>query len=415
MRKLILAASIAAPAVAQAGGYNIPDENARTLGLSQADLADQTGAETVLVNPAALAGQIGLDVSASLEWLDNRTTWSDPSLGSAKLLSNANTPPNAAVSFGDVLPNTMKWGAGVGFDLPAGGSLHWPDGWPGEQYVQTVDQKIYQLTAGAGFQPIPYLSLGAAYVRYQATEQLVQGINFVDHYGTANLGMSGGSNSVLLSANGRLPWIPLKLAASFKYKGSTEISGKAHFTDVPPEFTTLLQDQNVNEQLAIPTEFHLGAAYEVIPNLDVMFTFTDELWSTYHSDTFIGSTGFTVTVPRDYNDAQVYRLAGEWAHVPFLPALTLRLGGLRSVSSQPTTTLSPSLTDGDSWAVSVGAGYDVLPTLRIDLGYQHAFFDTISATGLETLPGTYKTQVDLLSLGVNWRFDALHRAKPVAD
>jgi long-subunit fatty acid transport protein len=410
MRKLILAASILAPAAAQAGGYNIPDANARTLALSQADLADQTGAEAILLNPAALAGQVGLDVSASLAILNNRTDWSDPTLGSASLLSHLNAPPAAAVSFGDVLSNDMMWGAGLGFSVPAGGALHWPDGWPGQEFVQTVDQKIYQFVAGGGFQPLPYISLGAAYVRYQATEELHQEVNFIDHYGDAGLAMSGGSNTFLLSAQGRLPWIPLQLAISFKYKGSTQIDGNAHFTDVPPAFTTTLQDQSVTEQLAIPSELHAGASYEVIPDLTVMATFTQEFWSIYHSDTFVGSTGFTVTVPRDYNDAQVYRIGGEWTHVPFLPALTLRLGGLRSISSQPTATLSPSLTDGDSWAISAGVGFDIIPDLRVDFGYQHAFFDTITATGIETLPGTYKTQVDLFSLGLNWRFDLLGRS-----
>ncbi|HEY1817251.1 MAG TPA: outer membrane protein transport protein [Kofleriaceae bacterium] len=409
MRKLILATSLLVPAAAYAGGYAIPDENARTLALSQSDLADQTGAEAILINPAGMAGQIGLDVSASLEWLDNRTDYSDPNLGTSSLLSHANTPPAGAVSFGDVLPNDMMWAAGIGFHVPYGGALNWPDGWQGQEYVRTVDQKIYQMTAGAAFQPLPYLSIGAAYVRYQITEELHQAVNFVDHYGDAGIGMSGGSSSFMLAAQGKLPWIPLQLAVSFKYKGSTQIDGNAHFTDVPPAFSTTLQDQSVTEQIAIPSELHAGAAYEVIPNLSVMFTFTNEFWSIYHSDTFIGSTGFTVVVPRDYNDAQVYRLGAEWAHVPFLSPLTLRVGALRSISQQPTATLSPSLTDGDSWAVSVGAGYEVIPDLRIDLGYQHAFFDTVTASGIETLPGTYKTQVDILSLGVNWRFDLLGR------
>jgi long-chain fatty acid transport protein len=411
MRKLIIAASILAPAAAHAGGYNIPLENARTLGLSQADLADQTGAEAGGINPAALAGQIGLDVSGSFELLSNRTDWSDPTLGSASLLSHLSTPIDGAISFGDVLPNEMMWGVGIDFHNPAGGALNWPSGWPGQEFIKSVDQKVYQMTVGAGFQPIPYLSLGAAYVRYQGTEELHQEINFVDHFGDAGLAMSGGSNTFLLSAQGKIPTIPLQLAISFKYKATATINGNAHFTDVPPAFTTTLQDQSVTEQLALPSELHAGASYEVYPDLTVMATFTEEFWSIYHSDTFVGSTGFTVVVPRDYNDAQVYRIGGEWAHVPFLPPLTLRLGGLRSISSQPTATVSPSLTDGDSWAVSVGAGFDIIPDLRIDLGYQHAWFDSVTASGIETLPGTYKTQVDLVSLGLNWRFDLLDRSK----
>jgi long-subunit fatty acid transport protein len=64
-------------------------------------------------------------------------------------------------------------------------------------------------------------------------------------------------------------------------------------------------------------------------------------------------------------------------------------------------TVSPSLTDGSSWAFSVGAGYNILPHLRVDVGYQHAFFDTVTASGTEAFPGSYDTHVDLLSIGIN--------------
>jgi len=77
---------------------------------------------------------------------------------------------------------------------------------------------------------------------------------------------------------------------------------------------------------------------------------------------------------------------------------------LRSMSSQPSDTVSPSLTDGESTAVSAGAGYNFNPDLRVDLGSQFAFFDKVTASGTEAFPGSYKTTVQLVSLGVNWRF-----------
>ena len=56
-------------------------------------------------------------------------------------------------------------------------------------------------------------------------------------------------------------------------------------------------------------------------------------------------------------------------------------------------------------AVSIGAGFNVVPTFRIDFGYQHAWFDTVKATGTETFPGSYDTHVDLFSLGIVWQTD----------
>jgi long-chain fatty acid transport protein len=411
MRKFVIASiTVLAPAAAHAGGYALPDANARTLALSQSDLADPDGASSLLRNPAALPGHLGLDFSGSFEWLANRTDWSDPDLGDASLKFHFNSPIAAALSFSDALSNGMKWGVGVGVNTPYGGSINWPKGWAGQEYVQSVDQKVFAITAGGGFQPVSWLSIGAAYIRYQGSEELHQSVNYVDHYGDAGIALSGGDNTFLLSMQAYVPKIPLELAVSYKHKAVADIGGDAHFENVPPAFTTLLHDQPVTSNIKLPSELHVGAAYAVRPDLNVMFTFTEEFWSIYHDDTFVGSSGFTVTVPRNYQNAQVYRLGGEWVHVPFMQALTLRLGGLRSVSPQPSDTISPSLTDGDSWAFSAGAGVDIGRNLRVDLGYQHAIFDKVTSTGADTLSGSYSTNVDELSIGINVRLDVLGRS-----
>jgi len=309
------------------------------------------------------------------------------------------------VSYGQQMDNGMAWGAGAGVNVPAGGKLVWPNGWAGQQAIQSVDQQVFQIGIGAAIQPIPELKIGAAYLRYQLAEELHQSINYLDHFGDAGLAMSGGANCFSLGAEFKVPTVPLTFAATYMHSASVKLEGNAHFTNVPPEFTSMVHDQGVTEDLTIPNEFWVGAAYEVHPNLKVMAAYDFERWSVYKSDTFVGSDGFTVSVPRNYNNAHVIRAAGEWKNTPFAEALTLRAGLLRSISDQPTDTVSPSLTDASSWAVSVGAGYEVTRGLRIDLGYQHAFFDSVTSTGADAFPGTYKTAVDLVSLGVNWRTD----------
>jgi long-chain fatty acid transport protein len=297
----------------------------------------------------------------------------------------------------------MAWGAGLGFGVPAGGVLNWPDGWAGQEAIQSVNLLVFAMGAGVAFQPSPYLKLGASYLRFQATEELHQSINYLDHYGDAALAVSGGGNGFGVAAEIKVPNAPLSFGITYNHSTDLALSGDAHFTAVPAAFQTLLHDQGVSETRRIPNVLFVGAAYEVTSNVTVMAAYNFERWSIYKEDTFTGDDGFTVSVPRNYNNAYVMRLGGEWQKLPFLTALTARAGVLRSMSPQPTDTLSPSLTDGNSWALSVGAGYNVTDRLRIDLGYQHAFFDEVTASGPEAFPGTYKTQVDLLSLGVNWR------------
>ena len=405
MRTLLLASILLAPAAAFAGGYAIPDETAREIGLSQATVADQTGAEALFRNTAALAGQQGLDVTASGELLVNRTDWSDPTLGAASINPQANTPPAASISVGQRLDHDMAWGAALGFGVPAGGSLFWPNGWAGQERIQSVKQQVFLFGVGAAFQPMKYVKVGASLLRYQGQEELHQEINYLDHVGDAGLALAGGATTFGAAAEVTIPNVPLTIGVNYKHSGDLELSGHAHFANVPPSFQTMLHDQAVTESLTVPNELFVGAAYEVMPDLKVMAAWSFERWSVYKSDTFVGADGFTVSVPRDYKNAYVFRLAGEWQKLAALPALTLRGGVLRSISPQPTDTVSPSLTDGDSWAVSIGGGYDVSRGLRVDVGYQHAFFDAVSASGMDAFPGTYKTGVDILSVGLNWRTD----------
>lgn len=405
MRKLIIATSLLAPAVASAGGYVIPNEAPRDLALAQAAVADQNGAQAIFLNTAALAGIEGLDLHLADEILVNRTTWENGSQ-SEKIDPQLNTPLSVAVSYGQKLKDGMAFGVGVGLNVPAGGSIHWPEGWAGQEAIQTVDQQLFAIGIGAAFQPVPGVRVGASYIRLRGIEELHQKINYLDHYGDAGIALAGGANTFGVAAEFRVPQIPLSFGANYSHGVKLGLDGDAHFSDVPIAFQSLLHDQKVTAELWVPNILFLGAAYQVIPNLKVMAAWNYERWSRYEEDKFVGADGFSVAVERNYNDAQVFRVAGEWEHVPFLPALTLRAGVLRSISDQPKDTLSPSLTDGNSTAISLGGGFNVMPELRIDLAWQHAFFDKVTADPMsDAFQGSYKTQVDTVSLGVNWRLD----------
>lgn len=404
MRTLILTATILAPAAASAGGYLIPSSDPRALAVAQAAVADESGASAVSLNTAALAGQEGLDIAVAGELLNNRTEWSDPALGSAKL-SETSTPPALAISYGAKLPNDQAWGIGVGFGAPAGGLLTWPKGWAGQESIQSVKQQVLAFGVGGAFQLLPSVKLGVSFVHFEATEELHQSLNYLDHFGDAHLGMAGSGNSFGVAAELRVPTLPLSFGLTYVHSADIGLEGRAHFGDVPPAFQPMLHDQDVSENLLIPDVAFVGAAYEVMPNLKLMAAYSFEHWSDYKADTFKGADGLTINVARNYNNSHVLRLGGEWKHLPVLPQLTVRAGILRSISDQPSDTLSPSLTDASAWAPSIGAGFNIMPDLRVDVGYQHAFFDSVTAMGPEAFPGTYKTQVDLVSVGVNYRND----------
>ena len=407
MRNLI-AALLLAPAAAFAGGYAIPNENARDLALSQANVASQNGPEAAHANPASLAGMQGLMLSASGQMLYNVTTWSDPTLGTSTLRPKANWPPELAASYGNKLPNGTAYGVGIAFLVPGGGSLLWPHNWPGAARIQEVDQKVWLTEVSAAIQPLPLVKIGASFLYYRMQETLSQQVFFAGPQSLAQLGMVGDAVTFGVSGEFRAPAdIPLTLGVAYRHQAPMTLSGHAHFQNVPPNFGPALQDQGATEKITIPNDLYIGAAYDILPNLTVMGSWNLERWIVYGSDTFVGDKGLVIDVPRNYHNAWVYRFGAEYTKASFLPALTLRAGLLRSISEQPTDTISPSLTDGNSWAVSVGVGYDVIRPLRVDVGYQYAWFDTVKATGSEAFPGSYDTHVHLVSVGLTYRFEDL--------
>jgi len=400
----LLALLLLAPAAALAGGYAIPNESARDLALAQANLAAQNGPEAAHFNPAGLAGQRGLAVTANVELLANMTHWSDPTLGSASLDKHQNFPPELAASYGNTLPNGMPYGVGVSTMLPGGGSLPWPGNWPGSARIQNVDQKVWLSQLSAGIQPHPMFKFGASLLYYRVTEELQQQIPFGSTTGSAQLGLSGGAFTYEVAGEFHVPnGIPLTIAVDYKHQAPLTLNGNAHFSDVPTTFSQQLQDQGATEHITAPNIIFVGAAYDVNENLKLMGAWNLERWKSYVSDTYVGDKGLVISVPRNYNNAWIYRFGAEYIKPSFLPALTLRAGVLRSISEQPTDTISPTLTDGNSWALSVGAGYEFIRGLRADIAYHYAFFDKVTATGIEAFPGTYDTHAHLLAAGLTWR------------
>ncbi|HZX93492.1 MAG TPA: outer membrane protein transport protein [Myxococcales bacterium] len=402
--RYLIAAMLLAPAAAFAGGYAIPNENPRDLALAQGNVAAQNGPEAAHANPAALAGQKGLAITADVEMLYNMTAWSDPTLGSASLKKHAVFPPQFSASYGNALPNGMPYGLGFSLMLPGGGALPWPTNWPGAGRIQDVDQKVWLTQFSTGIQLHPMFKLGASLLYYRVQEKLGLALPFISSQGSAQLGVAGGAFSYEVSGEFHAPnGIPLTIAVDYKHQAPLTLEGNAHFTNVPPNLTTSLQDQAATEHVTVPNILYVGAAYDLNDNLKLMGSWNLERWKSYVSDTYVGDKGLLISVPRDYNNAWIYRFGAEYTKPAFLPPLTLRAGLLRSISEQPTNTISPTLTDGNSWAISVGAGYEFGSGLRADIGYQYAFFDTVTATGTEAFPGSYDTHVHLLSAGLTWR------------
>lgn len=419
MRKLIaccLAASL--PLAALANGYDVPNVNPRDLAVGSAFVAAQQDAGAVYVNPAALARLEGLSLSVGGSLLDNRTTWNAPAGSGLTGSTDAETSPVFPVSLfasysGDLAGHGL--GAGIGFNVPAGAHVFWPDGWQGRDRIIKVDRRVYAFYASAGLELVKQVRIGGGLVVYRGVEDLTQGVN--PGIGTARLSAAG--NKASFDASLELtPFedVPLAIAIDYKHQAIIGLTGTAHF-DVPPTLQGTLQDQNVSHVLPYPNQFHVGVAYKVLPPLTLGFTYTLSRFVVYSEDRFVGDKPLPgpIVVPRHYGNGYLFRFGAEWQATH---RLALRLGVQRDTSGLPkvsgastltSPTFSPTLPDSSAWLLAGGVGWSFAKNLSVNAAVFYAKFDEVQSTATINaangpFPGLYQTHVIVYALGFvyNW-------------
>src|SRR5207302_9713967 len=386
LRNLLVTAAFLVPAAALAGGYAVPNTNARDLSLAGSAVAGQKDATAAYVNPAALSGLEGLSVVANGTMIDFRSTWSATDGNSARE-SNLKPawPPSLFASYGG-RSNGIGWGVGAGFNIPFGGNVFWPGDWPGRFSIITVNRRTYGMYLTGGVQPVPQIKLGGGLIYYRTTEELSQAFNFLGQEGGAALGTSGGKVSFDLSAEiTPLVGVPLTIGIDYKHKADQTLTGHAHFENAPPSLGPNTLDQGVTHDPTLPNLLNVGIAYRVLPNLLLTGAWTFDRFIVYKRDLFAGDLGTTVLVNRDYKNGYTFRLGAELEDA--IPNLAIRAGILRDISPTRPDALNPSIPDADVTAVSLGVGYELRPGLSLNATYFHAFYDSINAVGPAVFQG----------------------------
>jgi len=400
MRTKILAIALLAPALALANGYDVPNVSPRDLALGSSFLAAPVDAGATYNNSAALArlGQ-GFNLSLGASVLLLNTTWTDTSgtlTPSPEDMKLKPVPPVALFGSYGFKAGQYDAAIGVGMNVVAGGNVFWDEQWAGRGRIITVDRKIYAGYLSGAFALSKWVRLGAQGIYYYGTEYLKQGVQpFPDAYG--ELATKGGQLSFGLSID-VTPDDDWAFAVDYKNKATMHLTGNGNFV-VPPALAPSAQDQGVYHDLTYPSVFNAGVAWKARQDLQIGFTWTYNWYEVYTDDTFVGDAGLVLPVPRNYGNGQTFRLGAEWTASS---QLQLRAGAERDLSGLDTDYYSPTLPDSNAWTASVGAGWRFSPDFQLNGAVFRAWLDEVTATGTEAMPGTYNSDVWIISVGVSW-------------
>lgn len=210
-------------------------------------------------------------------------------------------------------------------------------------------------------------------------------------------------------------------------------SGTAHSRlPTDPMFVNARQvGDQVSLDFDLPLEVRAGAAYRVLPALNVEVGVDYEAWS-MQKDIAIQAHGIQIegvpgvgsyaldrmAIARDLRDTFSVHAGGEWQAIP--RALVVRAGYLLETSATPDRTASVLAPDGLHNLLSAGVGVPLGAggSVRLDLGYGHLFTSERNINGSGALQlnpiqpalavavgnGRYTVATDIISVGASGQF-----------
>jgi long-chain fatty acid transport protein len=203
-----------------------------------------------------------------------------------------------------------------------------------------------------------------------------------------------------------------RIGVHYRSKVKLTLEGDANFT-VPtamdPFFGNLFVTQGGKVDIELPDTLQASIHKQVTPEWAVMADVFYTWWSKFDQLVIQYETGFPSdsVIPENWDNTWRYSVGTTYQ---LNDQVELRAGLVMDESGVTSDTYrSPRIPDEDRVWVSIGMGYRISETLKIDVGYVHIFVDdpvinNPTHTPGEYLKGTMEAAVDIISIGGTWQF-----------
>ena len=353
---------LAMPVSALAGSSALTDFSAKSAGRGTAVTAVADGPSQLFYNPANIARLPGLQVDAAIEAVMPRWGWA-PLPGESGTATKSDvgvaTPPslNLSYNFGKV-GGLGDIAAGIGFASSYGAAFSWPDDWAGNQELQKLDLKVFELIPALAWRPNKYVAVGAGFRYLPSTMYTKRAVSFGSE-STGTVELSGAGKGY--GATAGITIMPLDtLAFGIGWRSATTLKfeGDSHFA-FPAPYDTSAIDGTAKMQLPTAQVIRAGVAYDLLPKrFNVSADIEAQLWSKYKAlkvRLFDPDGNKTVAdSPANSKDSYVIHAGGEYVASK---SLALRAGYSYDRRTLPQSTVSPASPDSDRHTATIGASY----------------------------------------------------------
>lgn len=431
---LVTGAVASLPGLAQAGGFSLLEQSARSLGRAHSGGAALVNdASSIFYNPAGLTQLTQPEFMGSLSYIDLQADFtkefavdaagrplSGPEDGGA---NKAGFVP--ALFFGAPINDKLAWG--IGLYVPFGLNTDYPADWVGRY------QAIYSSIAAVDVAPTVAWQINDVYsigfginVQYFSAKLT----NNVD-YGAAcfgaldpvtclglglapqshdgYFGLEGNDTSVGWTIGALADYGMTKIGFSYRSAIDHDIAGDVRFEAVPPLFAAqgLFQDGSASAAIETPAKASLSFAHQLNARWTISGDITWMGWSSF--DTlridFENPKQDNIEQPEHWQDTWRYSVGVDWR---YNDAWTLRGGLAYDEAAMEDQFRTPRLPgDARKW-LALGATWH-LGDMDLDIGYAHLFvgddirIDQVGQTH-DHLVGTYEVATDIWSIGLRYAF-----------
>ncbi|MET4107424.1 outer membrane protein transport protein [Hymenobacter sp. UYP22] len=417
LQSLLLAGgALLSGTAASAGGYQVTLAGQKNNGMGGVGVGLSLDQAAMFYNPGALAmvkeRGVQLGVSATLA---RQAFRAENGSVQRELQNNTTTPFSAFVGFG---PTEGKFRVGIAVYTPFGNKLEYAPGWEGRFALTEIDLKsIYvqptvsyaitdNLSVGAG---LTYLALGSVNLKRDIPAQNASG-DFASIELDGKAERKFGFNAGVFFK----PSEKLSIGVSYRSKIDAKVKGgDVKFTNLSGTAAPNFQATEFGATLPLPATTSVGIG--VMPNekLTIGFDVNFVEWSAYKTLDFRFNApvnGQTVSSSkRYYEDALTFRLGGQYQ---ITSGLTVRAGGAYDNSPVRDGYVTPETPDADRITGTLGASYKFGEHFSVDLSTQFVNLkkrtetqaDLINNGTTDRVAGTYKTQVVVPGVGLNYTF-----------
>ena len=419
MKKILLSFVIfSAPVAAQAAGFALIEQSASGMGNAFAGGgAIAEDASTIFFNPAGMTyipgtqivGAIHL-IKPSAEFNNNGSAAgagagpfpSRPLGGSGGDAGDLSAVPNFYYKID--LNDNVKLGLGI--NAPFGLKTEYDKDWIGRFQAIKSELKTVNINPAIAFKLNDQLSIGAGLSAMWAQAELTSAVNLVTSERTSKVKGDDWGFGFNLGAIYQATQ-DTRLSLAYRSKVEQHLDGDVKFsTSNGPT-----PNGDVTADITLPETFSVSAFSQLNDKWDLMGDLTWTRWSQFQELAVYRDGGSLLSKTTENWDNTLRYSVGASYH--YTDAIKLRAGlayDQEAVNDQYRTARIPG---NDRKWLSLGAGWQVTPTSKLDVGYAHLFISDASISDKQNtatlgrkgdLIGNYDGSVDILSLQYTHNF-----------